>query len=47
MFRPYLYRDDGPELVLAKNAPFDNLYGTARATTDACGSTWCGRDAAG
>jgi AcrR family transcriptional regulator len=30
MFRPYLYRSDEPKLVLAKNAAFDVLYGTAR-----------------
>lgn len=32
MFRPYLYRSDDPKLVLAKNAAFDILYGTARAS---------------
>jgi AcrR family transcriptional regulator len=30
MFRPYLYRSDDPKLVLAKNAAFDVLYGSAR-----------------
>jgi AcrR family transcriptional regulator len=32
MFRPYLYRSDDPKLVLAKNAAFDILYGTARTS---------------
>jgi AcrR family transcriptional regulator len=32
MFRPYLYRGDDPKLVLAKNAAFDILYGTARTS---------------
>jgi Tetracyclin repressor-like, C-terminal domain len=31
MFRPYLYRGDDPELLEAKNASFDILYGSARA----------------
>jgi AcrR family transcriptional regulator len=30
MFRPNLYRSDDPELVLARTAAFDVLYGTAR-----------------
>jgi AcrR family transcriptional regulator len=30
MFRPYLYRSDDPNLVLARTAAFDILYGTAR-----------------
>jgi hypothetical protein len=32
MFRPYLYRSDDPKLVLAKNAAFDILYGSARTS---------------
>lgn len=32
MFRPYLYRSDDPELMIAKNAAFDILYGTARSS---------------
>ncbi|MGA8546144.1 MAG: TetR/AcrR family transcriptional regulator [Mycobacterium sp.] len=32
MFRPYLYRGDDPDLVVAKNAAFDVLYGSARAS---------------
>lgn len=32
MFRPYLYRSDDPKLMLAKNAAFDILYGTARSS---------------
>jgi AcrR family transcriptional regulator len=32
MFRPYLYRGDDPDLVVAKNAAFDILYGSARAS---------------
>ena len=35
MFRPYLYRNDDPKLVLAKTAAFDILYGTARASLTA------------
>ncbi|MFL0242359.1 TetR/AcrR family transcriptional regulator [Mycobacterium sp. SMC-17] len=31
MFRPYLYRGDDPKLLVAKNAAFDILYGTARS----------------
>lgn len=32
MFRPYLYRNDDPDLVSAKTAAFDILYGTARSS---------------
>jgi AcrR family transcriptional regulator len=32
MFRPYLYRGDDPDLVVAKNAAFNVLYGSARAS---------------
>jgi AcrR family transcriptional regulator len=32
MFRPYLYRGDDPDLVVAKNAAFNILYGSARAS---------------
>ena len=32
MFRPYLYRRDDPQLVLARTAAFDILYGTARSS---------------
>jgi AcrR family transcriptional regulator len=32
MFRPNLYRGDDPDLVAAKNAAFDVLYGSARAS---------------
>jgi len=32
MFRPYLYRGDDPELVIAKKKAFDILYDTARAS---------------
>jgi hypothetical protein len=35
MFRPYLYRGDDPALVVAKNAAFDVLYGSARASLEA------------
>jgi AcrR family transcriptional regulator len=40
MFRPYLYRGDDPDLVVAKNAAFDVLYRSARASLVAhrCGS---------
>jgi AcrR family transcriptional regulator len=31
MFRPYLYRNEDPKLLLAKTAALDILYGTARA----------------
>lgn len=32
MFRPFLYRGDDPELVIAKKKAFDILYDTARAS---------------
>ncbi|OBK20128.1 TetR/AcrR family transcriptional regulator [Mycobacterium asiaticum] len=32
MFRPYLYRSEDPELVQAKTAAFEILYGTARTS---------------
>ncbi len=32
MFRPYLYRGDDPELLVAKDAAFEVLYDTARAS---------------
>jgi AcrR family transcriptional regulator len=32
MLRPYLYRGDDPKMVLAKNAAFDILYGSARTS---------------
>lgn len=35
MFRPYLYRLDDAELVAARDAAFDVLYGTARASLQA------------
>jgi Tetracyclin repressor-like, C-terminal domain len=35
MFRPYLYRGDDPNLLAAKNAAFDVLYGSARASLEA------------
>src|ERR1700761_7234008 len=35
MFRPYLYRSDDPELMLAKTAAFNVLYGSARASLTA------------
>ena len=35
MFRPYLYRLDDPELVAARDAAFDLLYGSARASLQA------------
>lgn len=31
MFRPYLYRGDDPKLLVAKNAAFDVLFGSARS----------------
>lgn len=35
MFRPYLYRTDDPELVAARDAAFDIMYGSARASLEA------------
>ncbi|OHV05994.1 TetR/AcrR family transcriptional regulator [Mycobacterium talmoniae] len=35
MFRPYLYRADDPALVAAREAAFDLLYGSARASLQA------------
>lgn len=32
MFRPYLYRGDDPDLASARDAAFDLLYGSARAS---------------
>jgi AcrR family transcriptional regulator len=32
MYRPYLYRGDDPNLVAARNAAFDILYGSARTS---------------
>ena len=35
MFRPYLYRGDDPDLVIARNEAFGILYGSARASLTA------------
>lgn len=35
MFRPNLYRGDDPDLVAAKSAAFDVLYGSARTSLEA------------
>ncbi|WP_255450244.1 TetR/AcrR family transcriptional regulator [Skermania sp. ID1734] len=35
MFRPYLYRLDNPQLIAARDAAFDLLYGSARTSLQA------------